>query len=82
MQQIYILEHFYIYPSMFKCINLLKCKNVDVSGKLGLFLNNVLVMFHWNSSFISLVKYLLYRYYNKNKWVSDHSVEIMWIVFA
>ncbi len=22
------------------------------------------------------------QYYNKNKWVSDHSVEIMWIVFA
>ncbi len=21
-------------------------------------------------------------YYNKNKWVSDHSVEIMWIVFV
>ncbi len=21
------------------------------------------------------------KYYNKNKWVSDHSVEIVWIVF-
>ncbi len=28
-------ERFYICPSMLTCINLLKCKDVDVSRKLG-----------------------------------------------
>ncbi len=32
--------------------------------------------------FLSVRRTFLEMYYNKNKWVSDHSVEIIWIMFA
>ncbi len=31
------IEHLYIFPSMYTRINLLKCLDINVSGKLGLF---------------------------------------------
>ncbi len=44
---------------------------------------NLQTVHHQTSTVLwSYVIQWFYEYYNKNKWVSDHSVEIMWIVFC
>lgn len=47
MRKKYIPDVYYVHPNMHKCVLLLKCQDVDVIRKLGLFLKNVLVMFKW-----------------------------------
>ncbi len=68
---VHVIQQFKNYLKYYKCW---KDRDVNVQLKYSLTLFIFLLS-------TSLFEYY-HLYYNKNKWVSDHSVEIMWIVFC